>query len=522
MSVHTELFEDSISYLKKADTNGQNLYDHLSETLLRILEERPSDPVDKFEFLSTEVKRGAYTADAPHTSANVLQDNSPAVTWASDANKLFEKVEAPEGGADETSVNTAFELEDCMSQAAMLEWAGASVGQEELYRLMLSMQKKCSQTMTIKSARFWGKILGKQSDYYIMETTRVPTEGGDDSEADPNAPEVPVEKDGEGCNFFVYYVCTFAGGEWTQLPNVEPEQIRASRYLRKFFTGNLDAKVRGYPPFPGGDAATEKNLLRAQIARISSSTAIAPKGFYTKGSTEDEDADPDAPAAPEDKPLVELNKKFGVVDEESESEPLTAKAMLDGENWEHTFPFILPMGRCVAPPKKNAGDEEEEEADPDAEDNTEKSNKFTSTKEGDSLNVEGYPKGTPAWNFAMCSNLTPTHAPVVARSLMWPGAISVFLGTKSCNFYCGYGVKHLSGMEYTPEPPTDIQTEFNHRPVVKPADGDEADESAEPKTESIALEKEDPAWEEEEKEREAREQAEQDKIAAANAEEEES
>lgn len=35
-----------------------------------------------------------------------------------------------------------------------------------------------------------------------------------------------------------------AGGDWVALPNVQPEQIVSARALRRFFTGDLDAKVR--------------------------------------------------------------------------------------------------------------------------------------------------------------------------------------------------------------------------------------------------------------------------------------
>ena len=42
-------------------------------------------------------------------------------------------------------------------------------------------------------------------------------------------------------------------------------------------TGDLDAVVNTYPFF----IYKEKHLLRAQIARITHSTTICPKGFYT-------------------------------------------------------------------------------------------------------------------------------------------------------------------------------------------------------------------------------------------------
>jgi hypothetical protein len=68
------------------------------------------------------------------------------------------------------------------------------------------------RSQKFKSVRFWGKILGKQADYYVMETTRAGA-GEDaepvDGETAEDTKEVPDEKEGEGCNFFVYYVCSY-------------------------------------------------------------------------------------------------------------------------------------------------------------------------------------------------------------------------------------------------------------------------------------------------------------------------
>lgn len=55
-----------------------------------------------------------------------------------------------------------------------------------------------------------------------------------------------------------------------------------ARNIYKSFTGNLETEILTYPEFPG----TEKNYLRAQIARISSGTQIAPMGYYTFGGQE--------------------------------------------------------------------------------------------------------------------------------------------------------------------------------------------------------------------------------------------
>lgn len=54
--------------------------------------------------------------------------------------------------------------------------------------------------------------------------------------------------------------------------------------IKRYFTGDLEAPVPGYPPFPG----TEINLLRAQIARITAGVCVSPAGFFEV----DEDAEP--------------------------------------------------------------------------------------------------------------------------------------------------------------------------------------------------------------------------------------
>jgi radial spoke head protein 4A len=46
--------------------------------------------------------------------------------------------------------------------------------------------------------------------------------------------------------------------------------------IRHFFTGDLNKEILSYPAYPG----TEKNYLRAQIARISATTHVSPAGKF--------------------------------------------------------------------------------------------------------------------------------------------------------------------------------------------------------------------------------------------------
>uniref|UniRef100_A0AAR5P3H9 Uncharacterized protein n=1 Tax=Dendroctonus ponderosae TaxID=77166 RepID=A0AAR5P3H9_DENPD len=91
-----------------------------------------------------------------------------------------------------------------------------------------------------------------------------------------------MEPSGVGLNKKAYFVCPGIGEPWTELPDVSPQQIRVARQIHKAFSGRLDTPIQTHPEFPG----QERHLLRAQIARISSATLVAPLGFYTFGAEE--------------------------------------------------------------------------------------------------------------------------------------------------------------------------------------------------------------------------------------------
>ena len=102
-------------------------------------------------------------------------------------------------------------------------------------------------------------------------------------QARESAKEFPAEQ-GTGTNSHQYYVCNFIGDtSMTKLPDIRPEQIRAARSLKRLLTGNLQSAVSNYPPFQWDESV----LLRAQIARITSTTVLAPNGWF---SQEEDDA----------------------------------------------------------------------------------------------------------------------------------------------------------------------------------------------------------------------------------------
>ena len=67
-----------------------------------------------------------------------------------------------------------------------------------------------------------------------------------------------------------------AGAPWVKLPIILPAQISLARQIKHHFTGDLTRPLNSYPAFPG----LEKHYLRAQIARISATTHVAPSGKF--------------------------------------------------------------------------------------------------------------------------------------------------------------------------------------------------------------------------------------------------
>ncbi|CAI6359810.1 unnamed protein product [Macrosiphum euphorbiae] len=87
---------------------------------------------------------------------------------------------------------------------------------------------------------------------------------------------LPPEMFGVGANKNVYFVTNKLNTEWIELESVKPHHIVEARKIKRYFTGKLKNPINSFPKFNG----SENEYLRAQIARISSSTQICPRGYY--------------------------------------------------------------------------------------------------------------------------------------------------------------------------------------------------------------------------------------------------
>jgi radial spoke head protein 4A len=312
----------TLGVLHKQD-NGGSLYAHLCEVLSRLHE--ADDPLESFELLSTYV-RDVANPPVKGSDLTVPEMDSRAAARAAWMDKL--------GSLTAQTEVSLGDVKDFWSDSRMLRIAGLGFSDYESYALSLSIRKLATDTKGVATARFWGKILGIKNDYFIAELEFTGKDAfvktnplAELSDYLPGLPEY-VEPRGVGVNKYVYFCTTSVNGEWTQLPNAVPSQIKASRAINKFFTGDLSAPIWSHPPFPW----TEKELLRSMIARITHSTYLAPAG-YLEEKAPDEDK-PDDP--------VEIVKSGGF-------EGIGPAPPNTPDKWAHARPYLRENGRCSFP-----------------------------------------------------------------------------------------------------------------------------------------------------------------------------
>jgi len=178
------------------------------------------------------------------------------------------------------------------------------------------------------------------------------------------------------------------------------------------FTGNLDHKIYTNPFYFG----TENVYLRAQIARITHSTTLVPKGLYKFNEENDREIEDNTP-------------------EEGEIVKPTTREMCDIGAWQHYPLSILKQGRLTH--KEGKANEGEEDVEPEelqkrevAKDPWEPRLKQISTDKA----TKG---GLPAWVIrsynvndsfleGKSGKCTQNFGVVVVRSLWWPGSYNFY------------------------------------------------------------------------------------------------
>jgi radial spoke head protein 4A len=400
-------------YVTKDGAHGAE-YEHLEKIIDRVISEKPKDAYGLVEVLSRLVRD-----EADKGTPTTTEDLEAATEYVKKV-QVLDKV--PSDGEPAAPVNVGSAVPDFCEDAEVLQWAGVGFGELESYKIKCALRNLAFKQMETgyTRIRLWGKMLGTDADYYIAEAYKE----GDVGEQDEENPD--AEPSGVGANKYTYLVTNdLASQEWTKLPNTKPQDLVASRRIKKLMSGKPSAKVVTHPPFPG----TEEVLLRAQIARISADVTLMFKDFLKReGNFGEEDATDPAP-----------NEEFVM--------PTAAQTMTP-QGWQHSEPHILQNGRTThkEPP-------EADEDNPDNPDNKVRK-RMLAEQESDPLRDPIRQLGGDAlsWNFkqfgddALYSSTSATatgprsESVTCVRSLTWPGAVTVAKGSNMIQLYVGYGL----------------------------------------------------------------------------------
>ncbi|GLI63341.1 hypothetical protein VaNZ11_006263 [Volvox africanus] len=459
----------ALAYLQVHSANdGTSMYDHLVKLVNKVLEDQPSKAVDLLE-ASLLVKKSTF--DAKESSPLVPVPVVPDATQTAAAVSLFGDPELPinpqTGEPYPADPPNEFEVENMSGAAMVLDCLGVGLGRETGINIALAAKRIGEDPkLAVKSVRFFGKFLGLYADYYVFEVAfkgrsdaaapaaPAPAEGQANAApaadtAGTAAPEVPSEAPGTGANKYTYLVCSALGGPLTRLPDVRPDQVKASRKIKKLLTGRLTSHVSTYPAFPGNEA----NYLRALIARIGAATVVAPTDFYT------------------------LNDETGELEASEDWEPQPGREMAVPSAWVHVRPHLKSQGRCEIFKRELPEDADEDEFY--NEDELEEGPELLASLEEDAQ----LPGEQAAWIplYSSASEAVKKQAGGL-RSLVWPGAVCGGReGVWTCS-YVGWGIKNAP---FVPLPPPPVAAEFDWGQVetqeleLKPVPPPEEEEEAE-------------------------------------------
>uniref|UniRef100_A0A0C9QX34 RSPH4A protein n=1 Tax=Fopius arisanus TaxID=64838 RepID=A0A0C9QX34_9HYME len=501
--------------MRRSSESGDCLYDHLSELLAKILSERPKNAVDLFENYSKELKEERLRVKS---NLHDLYLPPPEYTEAEKLIKLFRVPRENENYVNELNDETENVPPDLMDLFSYLENIDVGFPKSDIVILNLTI-RRLMREQPIINVRFWGKILGKPLNYYVVEGELSQSEisrrleqletggvekrdesnektidederdvedsganvSGEDYEDERSTLEsvfpaleegeervvIPSEAIGTGANKKVYFICNSPGQDpWVELPPVTPEQIIISRKILRHFTGCLETPISTYPAYPG----VEKNYLRAQIARITASTSVSPIGYFTFSKDEEEIEEEEIDEEEEE------NENGGEISVNPHYDPLPTKELTDSSlaNWCHHVDYILEQGRTIwwnpggeeSPQEELEEEEEEDESEEDSEKSEDKKiPKETGPSLLSPLSEDSLIGTIPPWTTRLSSRIQEDTAFAVVRSNLWPGAVAFAKDKKFGNFYVGTGHK-FSIESYAPPVMPDVQEQYQVGPEI--------------------------------------------------------
>ncbi|TWW57406.1 Radial spoke head protein 4 -like protein A [Takifugu flavidus] len=172
------------AFLMKSDAAGEpNLYDHLTQLLIKVIDERPNNVMDIIEDMSHEIKQ-SFCSDNGRALPK-LPETTVADELAEKHRLLFCQTEEQEEELVDTPLPNVNEISFYMEQA------GVGLGRLEMQRIFLAL-KQLAQSEQLPRCRLWGKILGRESNYIIAEATY---REGEEEEEEQKSDEITEEEE---------------------------------------------------------------------------------------------------------------------------------------------------------------------------------------------------------------------------------------------------------------------------------------------------------------------------------------
>lgn len=420
--------EEIISLLSNVkNEDNYSLYDHLQKLFDTKLEMQNDEKfLDLFEDISYRIRsQGYYKEDEKKNMKKYLEH----FVKANQGKKTLLDPLVKRDGDDVTPITSIpGYVPDFYNLFQQLEWCGISISDKESYLLTNSL-RTLAYEKNLSVVTFWGKIFGKEKDYYIIETNPL-----DANTDDKKEPEIDQEPRGSGLNSKSYLVANDLTGPWKELDDVKPSLLKLARKIKVLFTGDLNKPVVSNPWFNGKEA----DLLRCQIARISSHINIIPNVNNYKANQQEIEKN-------EESPQPNINDSLNI------------------KNWVHFSANILKEGRLIHFEREPPQNVDPEVFKKEVLANDPFEPRLKSIIEDKPLKAMNL--SIPSWKLAYCyddkiytnPNIIMTnndeegavkkdnsiHSVIVhLRSLTWPGSHVIRIKNENYYLYFGWGSKY--------------------------------------------------------------------------------
>lgn len=255
-------FEEKLKMIRL--DSGLTVYQHLMNIIGKVVLDKVEDPFIEFERLSSEMRNRGNIANLVSDMDGLMRQSAdentnkslclrnffniqPLVTHNTktedgEAEEQPTEIEAEPVKEPDTPLSPPFVLTDITRQESLANKLGIGLGHETVKILQRAIQKFSSKREGIK-VKFWGKVIGTKSDYYVIEADKQPSEeeAGESVEA--------------GLANKTHYVSTdIMSDSWVELPLVSPRQIRQAKKIRQLMSGDINRRVVSAPSFDGQES----------------------------------------------------------------------------------------------------------------------------------------------------------------------------------------------------------------------------------------------------------------------------